>query len=287
MTVTFQGDGHLTGLYYLRARYYDPATSRFLTRDPFPGFAFDPSSQQPYVYARNNPALYTDPSGEFAFIPLLLVAAAGGFLGGVSYYTLEAYLQADPCTGMQWKWQEALFWGGVGTGIGAVIGTGIYGGWWVGVQLGWWGPTAAGGGLAAQQVAQRASVWSQAPLQRGVAIENTLGRSSFLAQNFPTIDRFVNGIATSIKSIDLSATSYQDMGTLTRTVKGYIDTMAVYQGQLTLWGSVKILPYEITGRTIDLTIPAGAGTEVQLAVLQALQQYAATVGVTLNIIPVP
>ncbi|MBC7252267.1 MAG: hypothetical protein H5T62_18565, partial [Anaerolineae bacterium] len=130
-----------TGLLYLRARYYDPTTGRFLTRDPFPGLAALPSTQHPYVYVGNNPVNLTDPSGEFAFIPLLLVAAAGGFLGGVSYYTLEAYLQADPCTGMQWKWQEALFWGGVGTGIGAVIGTGIYGGWWVGVQLGWWGTT--------------------------------------------------------------------------------------------------------------------------------------------------
>ena len=103
-----------------------------------------PQTLNPYVYALNNPVLYTDPSGEFAFIPLLLVAAAGGLLGGMSYYTLQAYLQADPCTGMQWNWQQALFWGGIGTGMGAVIGTGIYGGWWVGVQLGWWGGISTG-----------------------------------------------------------------------------------------------------------------------------------------------
>ncbi|HTP10592.1 MAG TPA: RHS repeat-associated core domain-containing protein [Anaerolineae bacterium] len=28
-----------TGLVYLRARWYDSATERFTTRDPFPGFA--------------------------------------------------------------------------------------------------------------------------------------------------------------------------------------------------------------------------------------------------------
>ena len=89
----------------------------------------------------NNPVLYTDPSGEFGLIPLLLVGAAGGFLGGLGYYALQQYMQADPCTGMQWDWGQALFWGGVGTVMGAGIGGGIYGGWWVGVQLGWWGPT--------------------------------------------------------------------------------------------------------------------------------------------------
>ena len=45
-----------TGLEYLRARYYDPATGRFLSRDPLPG-------GHPYVYAVNNPALLIDPLG--------------------------------------------------------------------------------------------------------------------------------------------------------------------------------------------------------------------------------
>jgi RHS repeat-associated protein len=47
-----------TGLYYLRARYHDPATSQFLTRDPIGAV-----TQQPYAYAAANPVNLRDPSG--------------------------------------------------------------------------------------------------------------------------------------------------------------------------------------------------------------------------------
>jgi RHS repeat-associated protein len=47
-----------TGLYYLRARYYDPTTSQFLTKDPLAA-----STGQTYVYSADNPANATDPGG--------------------------------------------------------------------------------------------------------------------------------------------------------------------------------------------------------------------------------
>ncbi len=47
-----------TGLIYLRARYYDPATAQFLTRDPIEAL-----TQQPYQYAHGDPLDETDPSG--------------------------------------------------------------------------------------------------------------------------------------------------------------------------------------------------------------------------------
>ena len=59
-----------TGLYYLRARYYDPMTGRFLTRDPFPGFAALPQTQHPYVYVGNNPVNLIDPAGLTGEAPI-------------------------------------------------------------------------------------------------------------------------------------------------------------------------------------------------------------------------
>jgi RHS repeat-associated protein len=52
-----------SGLQYLRARYYDPATGRFPSRDPLMGTTRSPGSLNRYSYAWNNPTSLTDPSG--------------------------------------------------------------------------------------------------------------------------------------------------------------------------------------------------------------------------------
>ncbi len=132
----------LTDLVYLRARYYDPNTGRFLTKDPVRGLATFPQTLNSYVYALNNPVKYSDPSGEFVFLAALAVGAAGGLLAGLGYYAGKTYLSNDPC--VRWDWGEALFWSGVGTGIGATVVTGGYGAWWIGAQLGLWGGISTG-----------------------------------------------------------------------------------------------------------------------------------------------
>ena len=57
-----------TGYVYLRARYYDPATAQFLTRDPLEAL-----TRSAYGYAANNPINFTDPTG-------LSAGFGGGFL---------------------------------------------------------------------------------------------------------------------------------------------------------------------------------------------------------------
>lgn len=47
-----------SGMQYLRARFYDPATGQFLTRDPLVTL-----TRAPYSYANNNPINVADPSG--------------------------------------------------------------------------------------------------------------------------------------------------------------------------------------------------------------------------------
>ena len=61
-TTALQYDGQYndaeTGLYYLRARYYDPSTGQFLTRDPL-----EAETRASYSYAGNDPVNASDPSG--------------------------------------------------------------------------------------------------------------------------------------------------------------------------------------------------------------------------------
>lgn len=53
-----------TGLYYLRARYYDPGVGRFISKDTYEGQITNPLSQNLYSYVHNNPLKYVDPSGH-------------------------------------------------------------------------------------------------------------------------------------------------------------------------------------------------------------------------------
>lgn len=137
------------------------------------------------------------------------------------------------------------------------------------------GTAAQGGG----------SPWKLLPFARGTAIETQLGAN--LPRGFPVIDRFQNGVATSIKSIKLSAPTYQDAATLARTVKRYVDRVAAYQGQVRPWGGVTIQPGQITARELQLAIPGGNIPAAQQAVLNTAAQRAQRLGVQLTVIPIP
>jgi RHS repeat-associated protein len=53
-----------TGMYYLRARYYQPATGRFWTMDSYQGDKQDPPSLHKYLYCQADPVDNSDPSGR-------------------------------------------------------------------------------------------------------------------------------------------------------------------------------------------------------------------------------
>ena len=73
----------VTGLYYLRARYMDTSTGRFISQDTYQGDINDPVSLHKYLYANANPVTYSDPSGYKSVAEMAVVGAAIGALTGI------------------------------------------------------------------------------------------------------------------------------------------------------------------------------------------------------------
>ena len=72
-----------TGLYYLRARYMNPATGTFITMDEYAGSVFEPVSLHKYLYANANPVMYSDPSGYSSLSELTTTMAVQGVINGI------------------------------------------------------------------------------------------------------------------------------------------------------------------------------------------------------------
>ena len=66
------------GLYYLRARYYNPASGRFYSRDPKDGHRKNPQSLHKYLYTNGDPVNGIDPRGREDLVECAEVSAAGG-----------------------------------------------------------------------------------------------------------------------------------------------------------------------------------------------------------------
>ncbi|THF72496.1 RHS repeat-associated core domain-containing protein, partial [Cohnella fermenti] len=82
------------GLYYLRARYYDPYVGRFISRDTYTGRDDSPLSLNLYTYVLNNPLMFVDPSGHTAVALRDLATATGASVSydaktGISTYNLS------------------------------------------------------------------------------------------------------------------------------------------------------------------------------------------------------
>ncbi len=74
-----ENDG--TGLYYYRARYYNPSHGRFLAEDPL---EFDAGDSNLYAYVFNNPTNFTDPFGARITIPPEAKRCLAGLIIGVA-----------------------------------------------------------------------------------------------------------------------------------------------------------------------------------------------------------
>jgi hypothetical protein len=109
------------------------------------------------------------------------------------------------------------------------------------------------------------AAWKLGWAARGNYFSEQLGAN--LPASFPVIDKWLNGVATSIKSIDLNVATYQDAARLTYRLNAYIDNLATYEGSAS--GVFDITPSDISGRALSLAIPKGSMTAAQKAAIEA------------------
>lgn len=71
------------GLYFLRARYYNPALGRFTGFDSFEGVSEDPASLHRYLYCASDPVNQSDPSGMFSLSEINVTGFIQSTLNGI------------------------------------------------------------------------------------------------------------------------------------------------------------------------------------------------------------
>jgi hypothetical protein len=93
-----------------------------------------------------------------------------------------------------------------------------------------------------------------------------------LPPTFKVIDAFSKGVATSIKSIDLRAATYQSAVRLTYRLTQYVDKLVLFDGaKLGAW---RVNAEAITGHVLSLAIPKGSMTTVQRSAIEAAKARA-------------
>lgn len=117
-------------------------------------------------------------------------------------------------------------------------------------------------------------IWSLSNLQRGTRVHKIF--KSNLPWFFPGLSYFQSGTAKLIRSMDLTAASYAEPENIERTVCGYIDDLAEYNGQPIPWGKegIVIKPNDIAQRELLLVIPRNPFPEEANAALQRCRNYA-------------
>jgi RHS repeat-associated protein len=287
-----------TGLDNFGARYDSSNLGRFMSPDPgnVGADTRDPRSWNAYSYTGNNPLNRIDPAG------LDYSVCVDDGQGGQSctYYANDKDFQntmKDPGAGIAFLGDE---------NGGNIYGTDADGNLvQVGTYQHFFGPgDAAAEGLEYEpgtdmviaspfaglfgslfggaSAGAASGVWSLGNFVRGDIIEQMLGGN--LPRTFPVIDAFEDGVATSIKSIDLTAGTYQAPDALASKLTGYVDKLAGFQGA-TL-GDIEVKAGEVTSKVLKIAIPDGGMSAAQQGVINRVAAQAAQQGVKVVVVSV-
>lgn len=104
----------------MNGRVYDPYLTMFLSPDPYIQAPGDWLNYNRYGYCLNNPFKYTDPSGEFFWMPIIIGAAVGAYAG--------ASIQSGSWNFTKWEpdsWKGAIAGAFIGASTSGMIASSI------------------------------------------------------------------------------------------------------------------------------------------------------------------
>ncbi|WP_080066679.1 RHS repeat-associated core domain-containing protein [Ruminiclostridium hungatei] len=243
-----------TGTIYLRARYYDPGIGRFITEDSYWGKDSDPLSLNLYTYCYSDPIMYSDPSGNIPVETILDVLSIG-------------WSFSDFVRNPSWANFGYLAWDVAATIVPYAPGSYTAKGIKAGTKI-----------LSRADEYTKTGVWAMKAFDRGWEIEKALGG---WGNNFPVIDwaikEFRNGKGylsdiKSIKSIDITAKTYQKSSNLKSLLKGYVNDLANFSEAK--FEKVNYYVMDGTSRTLEIAIPAVEMTADQAKVFKYITDYA-------------
>ncbi|MEM7782867.1 MAG: putative Ig domain-containing protein [Planctomycetota bacterium] len=283
------------GQQYLRARWYDASNGRFNRLDPYFGNSSDPQSFHKYAYVHSDPISYVDPSGKFiaSFGGVVLNAGlrAGLLSAGIGAVFRAPNIIADIVGGKDLD--EALWDYAKGIAFDFAVGAVLGGAGNAVLRF-------ASNGVKLRSLGQSVSVfrlgrlpWSvwkhtgsvAANKLRGLAIEKSvLSRAaSFLGQkisSFPVIDDFIlkngRGIATSIKSLDLTAKSYQSGSKVLSQLNTYAKKLQQFSGATRKGVTVGPGGHAINDKVLVVAFEQGTATGLQAEAIKRFIREAGT-----------
>jgi hypothetical protein len=123
------------------------------------------------------------------------------------------------------------------------------------------------------------SLWKMASwVERGFVYEASQGAN--LVKNYPVIDKFLKGVATSIKTLDFNMDTYaKNSKAIYNTLKGYIDKLVEFKGANV--GGVNTVN-QIEKKILNVGVPKGANEE-QIKMLQQAVEYGKSLNIEVQI----
>ncbi len=128
---------------------------------------------------------------------------------------------------------------------------------------------------------EKIDIWALDRWERGRHIQQMQPYKRNVPDNFPTITRFENGVASKVRSINLNDVSYQNNSQVRSQINAEIRKLDGFEGAKR--SGVSIQKEDISAKEVIIVFPKGTIRESLVDTLEQCKEYAAQRGIALRI----